>query len=82
MSLIGTSVFTKEEIYRMNNNLKYGFNWINLQHVNHINPINNIIKYKLYSTGNIRNINVKREYIALPEDKVLNYSEKVRYNIL
>jgi hypothetical protein len=82
MSTIGRSVFTKEEIYRMNNDSKYGFNWINLLHVNHVNPINNIIKYKLYPTGNIRDMNVGREYRALPEDKVLTIHEKVSYNLL
>jgi hypothetical protein len=77
-----TSIFTKEELYRMNNNSKYGFNWINLTQVNHINPINNIIKYKLYPTGNIKDMIIGREYIAFPQDKVLNLEEKIRYNIL
>ena len=74
MSTVESVSFTKEEIYRMNNDTKYGFNWINLLHVNHVNPNNNNIKYKLYSTG--------REYIAFQEDKVLTYDEKRKYNIL
>ena len=82
MSTIDRVVFTKEEIYKMNNDPKYGFNWINLLHVNHVNPINNVIKYKLYPTGNIKNMNIGREYIALPEDKVLTCHDKVRYNLL
>ena len=49
-------VYTKEDLYRMNNDSKYGFNWINLMHVNHINDNNKIIRYKLYATGNVRNI--------------------------
>ena len=82
MSTIGTSVFTKEELYRMNNNSSYGFNWIDLSQVNHINEKSKIIKYKLYPTGYIKNMNIGREYIALQEDKVLTYNEKNRYNII
>jgi hypothetical protein len=82
MSSIGTTNFTKEELYRMNNDTKYGFNWINLMHVNHINDNSKNIKYKLYPTGNIKDINIGREYIALPEDKVLNCNDKIRYNLL
>jgi hypothetical protein len=82
MSTVETVSFTKEEIYRMNNNAKYGFNWINLLHVNHVNPKNNIIKYKLYPTGNIRDMNIGREYIAFQEDKVLSYDDKRKYNLL
>ena len=29
MSIIGTTVFTKEELYKMNNDSKYGFNFCN-----------------------------------------------------
>jgi hypothetical protein len=82
MNINQTSIFTKEELYRMNNDSKYGFNWINLIYVNHINDKNNIIKYKLYATGNSRDIIIGREYIAFPENKVLNFEEKNRYNIL
>ena len=82
MSTIEGVIFTKEEIYKMNNDPKYGFNWINLLQVNHINPINNVIKYKLYPTGNIKDMNIGREYIAFQEDKVLSYDEKRRYNLL
>lgn len=82
MSINQTSIYTKEELYRMNNDSKYGFNWINLIHVNHINDNTNIIKYKLYATGNILNIIIGREYIAFPENKVLNFEEKKKYNIL
>jgi len=74
MSTVETASFTKEEIYRMNNDSKYGFNWINLLHVNHVNPINNIIKYKLYPTENIRDMNIGREYIAFQEDKGIDLS--------
>jgi len=82
MSNIDRVVFTKEEIYKMNNDPKYGFNWINLLLVNNVNPINNVIKYKLYPTENIKDMNIGREYIALPEDKVLTCHEKVRYNLI
>ena len=82
MDINQTSVFTKEELYRMNNNPKYGFNWINLGQVNHINDNNNNIKYKLYPTRNVKNISIEREYIAFPENKVLIFEEKRRYNIL
>ena len=74
--------YTKEDLYRMNNDSKYGFNWINLIHVNHVNDKTNIIKYKLYATGNVRNIIIGKEYIAFPENKVLNSEEKKKYNIL
>ena len=83
MNAIGSSVFTKEELYKMNNNSKYGFNWIILSHVNHINVSTNNIKYKLYPTGNCLDLsNVGREYIAFKEDKVLTFEEKRIYNIL
>jgi len=82
MSIIGTTVFTKEELYKMNNDSKYGFNWINLTFVNHINDNSKNIKYKLYPTGNVKDINVGREYIAFQEDKVLTQDEKIRYNLL
>ena len=82
MNINQTSIFTKEELYRMNNDSKYGFNWINLIYVNHINDKSNIIKYKLYATGNSRDIIIGREYIAFAENKVLNFEEKNRYNIL
>ena len=82
MNINQTSMFTKEELYRMNNDSKYGFNWIILTYVNHINDNINNIKYKLYATGNVRDIIIGREYIAFPENKVLNYEEKNRYNIL
>jgi hypothetical protein len=82
MNTIERSVFTKEELYRMNNDTKYGFNWINLTYVNHINEKSNIIKYKLYPTGNVPDMNTGREYIAFQEDKVLSNNDKIRYNIL
>jgi|LauGreDrversion4_1035100.scaffolds.fasta_scaffold1856087_1 hypothetical protein len=82
MNINQTSIFTKEELYRMNNNSKYGFNWINLLHVNHINDNSKHIKYKLYPTGNVMDIIIGREYIAFQEDKVLTYDEKRKYNIL
>ena len=80
MNINQTSIFTKEELYRMNNDSKYGFNWIILTHVNHIN--HNNIQYKLYPTGNVRDIIIGREYIAFPENKILSFEEKNRYNIL
>ena len=82
MSVIGSSVFTKEELYRMNNDSKYGFNWIILTHVNHINDNSKNIKYKLYATGNVRDISIGREYIAFKEDKTLTFEEKRLYNII
>ena len=82
MSIIGTTVFTKEELYKMNNDSKYGFNWINLTFVNHINDKSNNIKYKLYPTGNVKDINIGREYIAFQEDKMVTRDEKIRYNLL
>ena len=82
MPLIETTIFTKEELYKMNNDSKYGFNWINLTYVNHINKSSDNIKYKIYPTGNVRDISVGREYIAFKEDKILSYDEKIRYNIL
>lgn len=82
MSVIGSSIFTKEELYRMNNDSKYGFNWIVLTHVNHINDNSKNIKYKLYPTGNVRDISIGREYIAFKEDKILTFEEKKLYNII
>ena len=82
MNEVETKTFTKEELYRMNNDSKYGFNWINLAYVNNVNPINNIIKYKIYPTGNVKNIIIGREYIAFPESKVLDFQEKSIYNII
>lgn len=82
MNTVERASFTKEEIYRMNNDSKYGFNWINLLHVNHVNSNNNIIKYKLYPIGNIRDMNIGREYIAFQEDKVLTWYEKKIYNLI
>jgi hypothetical protein len=82
MNINKTSIYTKEELYRMNNDSKYGFNWINLINVNHVNDKNNIIKYRLYPTGNVKDIIIGREYIAFQEEKILTYNEKIRYNIL
>jgi hypothetical protein len=82
MSTIVTNNFTKEELYKMNNDSKYGFNWINLKYVNHINNNSKNIKYKLYPTGNVLDIIIGREYIAFQEDKVLTYDEKKIYNII
>ena len=82
MNINKTFVYTKEELYRMNNDSKYGFNWINLINVNHINDKGTNIKYRLYPTGNVKNIIIGREYIAFKEEKVLTSDEIIRYNIL
>jgi len=82
MNINQTTIFTKEDLYRMNNDTKYGFNWINLTFVNHINDNSKNIGYKLYPTGNVKDISVGREYIAFQEDKVLSYDDKRRYNLL
>ena len=68
--------FDKSTLLRMNNDPKYGYNWIsNLQNAKE----NEILK--LYPTGEF-GFTSGRIYIALPAKKTLREDEYVKYNII
>jgi len=69
-------LFDKSTLLRMNNDAKYGYNWItNLQNVRENE------KLKLYPTGAF-GFMTGRIYIALPAKQVLTEEEYVLHNII
>ena len=76
--MINHRTFSKSTLNHMNFNSKYGINWITFdQHDK--NNMNN--EFKLYATGDYA-LNSGRIYIALPTNKILTYSDKIKYNII
>jgi hypothetical protein len=69
-------LFDKATLLRMNNDPKYGYNWIsNLQNVRENETL------KLYPTGEF-GFTTGRIYVALPAKKVLTEEEYIRHNII
>jgi len=70
--------FSNIQLQVMNYDQKYGSDWITYETNNHINKNND---YKLYATGDY-NMSSGRIYIALPANKALTHSDKIKYNII
>jgi hypothetical protein len=67
--------YTKAEVIELNNDTKYGINWIK-----NIDKINNHEIVNIYATGDI--LLSGRIYIALPSNVVLTNEIKKKYNII
>ena len=70
--------FSNIQLQVMNYDQKYGCNWIIYDTNIHINKHKD---YKLYATGDY-NMSSGRIYIALPANKALTNSDKIKYNII
>jgi hypothetical protein len=72
--------FSKQQLLNLNNDPKYGNNWISNINDN-ININNNYDdKYKLYATGDSNLSGTK--YIALPENMVITNDVINKFNLL
>ena len=67
--------YTKTEVIELNNDTKYGTNWIK-----NINKINNNEMVNIHPTGEI--LSSGRIYIALPSNIVLTSDIKKKYNLI
>ena len=68
--------YTKNQVIELNNDTKYGFNWI--KNIDKIN--NNHEMVNIHPTGDI--LSSGRIYIALPSNIVLTTEIKKKYNII
>lgn len=69
--------FSKQQLLNLNNDPKYGNNWISNINDNINNNYDN--KYKLYATGD-SGLN-GRKYIALPENTVITNDIIKKFNL-
>ena len=67
--------YTKAQVIELNNDSKYGTNWIK-----NINKINNNEMVNIHPTGEI--LSSGRIYIALPSNIVLTSDIKKKYNLI
>lgn len=67
--------YTKAQVIELNNDSKYGFNWIK-----NIDKINNNELVNIHPTGEI--LSSGRIYIALPSNIVLTSELKKKYNLI
>jgi hypothetical protein len=70
--------FSKKTLDVMNFDRKYGSNWIKFDNETYSNSNKGL---KLYATGDYT-WSSGRIFIALPADKKITASEKVKYNII
>ena len=73
-------MFTKSQLKNMNYDMRFSSSpWITI--IENKNTDNsNYDLYKLYPTNN-NSISTGREYVALPADKILSFSDCSKYNI-